>query len=335
MKKYNYFILFLLTILYSHISYAQDIPVKMKVTIPGNDANNAIGEATAVWRNSTLGPTTLNNWPNEQNWWTMFQTQFADSRYDAQLAFGLNRQEMWLRFHTNSTWQKWKKVIVDDGNGQVGIGTNSPLESLDISSSGMRIGSREFNLEEQAYINIYEGPSSHGVRLSLNGITDKFTLRTRLNGTDKEVLTIPYAGENSGNVGIGMSDPIAKLSVNGNILAKEVKVKTDITVPDYVFEESYNLRTIKDTKAYIQEHKHLPEIPSAAEIAENGFDLGDMDMRLLKKIEELTLHTIQQQDELDALKVENQTLKATEKKMEMLEQKITKLEEILTDLLSN
>ncbi|MEP0293225.1 MAG: hypothetical protein ABJE13_00050, partial [Reichenbachiella sp.] len=110
-----------------------------------------------------------------------------------------------------------------------------------------------------------------------------------------------YLNTNGGNVGIGTTDPKSKLAVNGQIRATEVKVLTDISVPDYVFEEGYKLRTLKETKEFIAKEKHLPEIPSATEIGKNGIDLGDMNMRLLKKIEELTLYQIELLERMEKL----------------------------------
>lgn len=96
----------------------------------------------------------------------------------------------------------------------------------------------------------------------------------------------------TGNVGIGTKSPTAKLSVNGKINAKEVQV-TATGWPDYVFEVNYSLLTLYDLESFINENHHLPEIPSAVEVEENGISMADMDARLLKKIEELTLYVIQ------------------------------------------
>ena len=92
----------------------------------------------------------------------------------------------------------------------------------------------------------------------------------------------------AGNVGIGTTTPKEKLSVNGNIRAKEIKVET-ANWPDYVFAKDYALPSLKETEQHIQEKGHLPGIPSAQEVKSNGVDLGELNAKLLKKIEEMTL----------------------------------------------
>ncbi|MBN2890999.1 MAG: hypothetical protein JXL97_03955, partial [Bacteroidales bacterium] len=116
---------------------------------------------------------------------------------------------------------------------------------------------------------------------------------------------------NGGNVGIGTTEiPIGyKLAIDGNIICEKVKVVENITGADFVFEESYYLPPITEIEEYIKENKHLPDVPSAQEMQENGLDLAEMDILLLQKIEELTLYIIEQnkkiqkqQNELEKLK---------------------------------
>ena len=109
-----------------------------------------------------------------------------------------------------------------------------------------------------------------------------------------------HAYYNAGNVGIGTNNPQAKLAVNGKVAAKEVKVEL-IGWPDYVFEKEYKLQPLEEVASYIRENKHLPGIPSAERVSKEGLDLGAMNVRLLEKIEELTLHIIEQNRRLEAL----------------------------------
>jgi hypothetical protein len=106
----------------------------------------------------------------------------------------------------------------------------------------------------------------------------------------------------SGFVGIGTQTPGSMLAVNGTILATEAKVKADVTTPDYVFESDYSLRSLNDVEVFVRTNKHLPDMPSAADLAQNGITLGQMSMDLLKKVEELTLYMIDLKKENEALK---------------------------------
>lgn len=119
--------------------------------------------------------------------------------------------------------------------------------------------------------------------------------------------------EKDGNIGIGTKSPDALLTVKGQIHAQEVQVDMEgALIPDYVFtsyfegasEENplYILLTLEEVAAFISENHHLPEIPSAEEIEKEGLLLKKMNMLLLQKIEELTLYTLEQQDQINALK---------------------------------
>ena len=105
----------------------------------------------------------------------------------------------------------------------------------------------------------------------------------------------------SGSVSVGLEDTTQNLNVNGTIYSKEVKVQTVIPQPDYVFEEDYPLKSLSSVESFINENKHLPEIPSAKEVAKNGVDLAAMNMLLLRKVEELTLYLFQQENRIKEL----------------------------------
>ncbi len=127
-------------------------------------------------------------------------------------------------------------------------------------------------------------------------------------------------------VGIGTTNPDSKLTVKGKIHAEEVKVDLSVPGPDYVFKEDYDLRTLEETQNYIKEHGHLPNIPSAKEMEKNGVELGTMNMKLLEKIEELTLYTLEQQQQLQNQQKE---LKNKELKILILEERLNKIESFL------
>ncbi len=101
-------------------------------------------------------------------------------------------------------------------------------------------------------------------------------------------MTLKAAG-----LGIGTTSPSHKLDVNGTVHAKEVLVDLNFPGPDYVFDEDYNLTSLSELDQYLKENKHLPEVPSAAEMQVEGVNMVEMDMLLLKKVEELTLHIIE------------------------------------------
>ena len=116
-------------------------------------------------------------------------------------------------------------------------------------------------------------------------------------------------------MGIGIASPNDKLAVHGTIRAREIKVE-NANWPDFVFNKSYQLPTLKETETHIREKGHLSGIPSAADVQASGIDLGEMNAKLLQKIEELTLHLIEKDKQLTELQKLVGRVKALELKAE-------------------
>ena len=115
--------------------------------------------------------------------------------------------------------------------------------------------------------------------------------------------TASYTGE----VAVGTSSvPTGyKMAVDGKLITEEVRVEASGTWPDYVFANDYDLPTLEEIQEHILEKGHLPNIPSARQVQQNGLELGEMNRLLLEKIEELTLHILQQEQRIKNLENKN------------------------------
>jgi len=189
-----------------------------------------------------------------------------------------------------------------NSQGNVGIGTASPGARLHINGNG------GVNTDLLVNGRIVTGDASNAGGMWVNGALNMFvgqSTATSLgfynNGTWR--LTV----DNNGKVGIGTTSPDALLTVSGQVHAQEVKVTIAAPGPDYVFASDYKLTSLEEIKNYIDQNRHLPEVPSAKEMEKNGVQLGEMNMLLLKKIEELTLYTIEMNKKLLKLTKENET----------------------------
>lgn len=191
-----------------------------------------------------------------------------------------------------------------NSDGKVGIGTINPLSQLSIQGDGATIGSAAINFKH----------SGNGMSIGLGTTSNNLMIGNSWNPESGTYLTIQEA---TGKIGIGTSDFSGnhKLRVEGSIGAREIKVEAT-GWSDFVFENGYELRTLEEVEKHIKENGHLPEIPSEVEVAENGIYLGEMDAKLLQKIEELTLYMIDMNKQVQSLKSENKELKEKVQRLE-------------------
>jgi len=136
-------------------------------------------------------------------------------------------------------------------------------------------------------------------------------------GSDRLVVT------NAGGVGIGTTNPNGyMLAVNGSAIATSFNVKAYANWPDYVFKSDYHLPTLTDLKNYIDQNHHLPDVPSAEQVAKDGLNLGDMNRLLMQKTEELTIYLIQKDEKINQQQKQLDTQEAEIKKLEAAVQKL-------------
>jgi hypothetical protein len=197
----------------------------------------------------------------------------------------------------------WNNLILQRAGGNVGIGTTNPEQKLHVSGGRFQINTAAAWDNFQIH--------TDGVRSYLEANGDESGLWI-LSNTGQKVI-IPTA-----NVGIGETNPQHKLAVNGTIKAKEIIVET-AGWSDYVFADDYRLAPLAEVEAHIKTNKHLPGIPSAAQVAESGVNVGDVQAALLAKVEELTLHLIAQEKKIQALQTRNEALEALQARVSQLE----------------
>ena len=204
------------------------------------------------------------------------------------------------------------RMLLKRSNGFVGIGTTNPLERLHVNGSILLPADKKLKFGTE-----YHNSGSleiHNARNSYNTFADiKGNLYFR---TEASQGTLGIQKDATVTIGVWpkYDNSITntdghKLMVNGGILCQKIKVIANVPNSDHVFEADYKLKSIYELKEFVKNNKHLPEIPSAKEFQENGYNIGDMDDLLLRKIEELTLYLIQLKEEIDTLKTENSKLK--------------------------
>ncbi|MBS7256145.1 hypothetical protein [Flavobacterium branchiicola] len=217
-----------------------------------------------------------------------------------------------------------------NSNGDVGIGTNNPKGLLDVKKTSLNAGG-------QAVVNIIGSTwAGDGASIVLNQLWNDRYYKTIIDnygggtyaqtGSGLKIQTSYWNGSNisaitslvlspEGNLGLGVLNPNNKLDVNGTIHSKEVKV--DMTGwSDFVFKKEYNLPTLEQVEKHIADKGHLENIPNEEEVLKNGVNLGEMNAKLLQKIEELTLYMIEMKKENEEMKKDNLNIKKKQTELE-------------------
>ena len=207
-------------------------------------------------------------------------------------------------------------------SGSLGVGTATPAAQLHTTGSVRFAGLGNDNTQSRVVVSDAGGNLSYRDIATLSAaLPAGWNFGGNTVGTLKTIGTVdnndlPFITNNTeqmritagGNVGIGISNPTARLGVNGDVMAKKVKV-TPNGWPDYVFDSAYKLPALEEVEHYIKANKHLPDMVSATQVQQESLDLGESQAAQLKKIEELTLYMIELNRKIETLTEENRQLK--------------------------
>ena len=277
-------------------------------------------------RNDAGAPTTLSgfyetgtpvNYPDgAASFWHLLDVRHSNpnNNYGMQLAGSFYDQELYFRKTNNNSSQPWRKAVLEATPGKVKIGVND----ITASDANLRIFQSENAYTELA--------NSHGrfviAKSSCNncfatGAIPGDAVMRNMGISHNILFSMPNNGNDGGSY-IGFEDNHngiwakffnnATARFNGKIFAKEIEVKTNVWA-DYVFKKDYQLKTLEEVEKHIVEKGHLPNIPSASEVIEKGINVAEMDAKLLEKIEELTLYSIEQNKQLKSQSEEIKELK--------------------------
>lgn len=227
-----------------------------------------------------------------------------------------------LIFNTSNGYNTLSEKMRITESGNVGIGVAVPEAKLDVKGA-VKVGDGNWGALT------IDGKGKNDWLLNAHNGGEFFFIRTQTDTGVESSNHVMSFMRSTGNVGIGTTTTGShKLAVEGSIGAREIKVEAS-SWSDFVFEKEYKLPTLKEVENHIKEKGHLKDIPSAKEVEKNGFYLGEMDAKLLQKIEELTLYTIQQEKKLQSQDEKIKSLETQNNRIEKLEEENKKLKILL------
>jgi hypothetical protein len=221
---------------------------------------------------------------------------------------------VWGFYGQNSVARIWNSGTGDllyfNKSGYLGLGTGGPLAKLHSTVGAASTGKIAALIYGSTGTGTFTDEVGHSHALATFVVGSNWFSNS--NGSLVNVYSaagdgLLFVGA-GGNVGVGTTNPQSRLSVHGTIQAKEVIVNTGWS--DYVFTPSYHPPSLESTADYIRAHHHLPGMPTAKEVKEKGVSVGDVEAKLLAKVEELTLQMIELNENVKELKASNTELKA-------------------------
>jgi hypothetical protein len=218
---------------------------------------------------------------------------------DPDIGLGPNNIREHLRFHGDyygTIEASGEMNLIYNNNFIISQGTYaSPTNALKIDGSGNTILYHDVNVNSHFFVSGTTGKTQVGAQ---TGASNAAMLNVNVAGASgAPVNALDIFDQYTGNVNF-------RVKSNGYVYSREVNVQLT-SFPDYVFSSKYKLKSLDALENYIRENHHLPNVPSAADIQQNGANLGELSKIQMEKIEELTLYVIELKKEIDALKTSN------------------------------